>query len=407
LADEFMILRPFYDITYTGTMTANQTLDFTAEGLLGTTNYMTPNTVTTSALGGSYFAEITDIEIYPPRDSAGNYEDLREIWFTVDGTSTRHYLSISGYGLSLMFPPHQRVVGGRHLAIRLGEPLWRLCMDVINGRSDGTNMPILATGLKYKNRISVSVRTVNGVTGAGTGGWRVVLKGYRYTADQLAYLAAGWRNTINVQTLRRIVTNKQPLQTTFVPGGSLSPDTWTTFPGGTTQTTIKVNPYIHFAYNAVATQPTAPFNLSNEAQVSGASGNVETPFWDLGLPFAGSNNAFILKATGIVSLVRPSNLARFGWWLNGDYVPELLGGIGNGIPVTDAVNDYAFGDSGPYSGDLGTGTGLSGQYLPIPRVPGELLVYKDNFAPFIGANGSAIPANGVCLAMVGTLVEQS
>jgi hypothetical protein len=407
VADEFQILRTFYDITFTGTMSANQTIDFTSEGLVGTTNYMTPGTVGTSALGGTYYGEITQIEIYPPRDANGNYEDLRELWLTVDGENVRHYISISGYGLSLMAPPSQRVWGGRHLTLTLGEPLWKLCLDVIEGRSDGLNMPILATGIKYRNRVSASVRTVNGVTGAGTGGWRAVLKGYRYTPDAINYLAQGWRNQVHVQTVRRAITNKPPLDFTYAPPGQLSPDTWTAYPGGVAQTGQKIWPYWHFAYNAQATQGNAPYNLTNESTVGGASGNVETPYWDLGLQFAQNNNALILKAAGVTSLVRPSNLARFGFWVNADLIPSLLGGIDNGFPVTDGVNDLAFGDTGPYTGDMGTGTGISGLYYPIPRIPGQLLIYKDNFAPFIGANGTPIPANGVAVALVGTIIEQS
>ncbi len=391
MADQYTIQHTFLDITDTA-LSANQTKSYES-----TNSNTTGNTITSSATGGDVVREITDIEIIPPEDVSGNFEDLREVWFDQDNKSTQHYLNLSGVGSTLMTPLHKLVYGGRHLALSLGEPLWKLI------KRGAANMPLLNTTLKYDSTLSLNVHTIAGVTGAGSGGWRVICKGYEYTDAELADLAKGWTNAVSVQTEVRRLIGKPPLNFTYTPAGPLSLATFTSYPGGIKQGAIKINPYWHGAYNNLATAGTSPFTLTNFNELAGGTGHVEDTYQDLGLKFGATQDAFLLKGVGIQAVQGASgtpgqNLSRFGFYMNGDYIPQVTGN--EGIFVTPGVNDYAFGESSA------CGLPQRGLYVPIPRLLGEMLVYQDNFAPFIGGDGSPIPADAVFLGMFGTLIER-
>ncbi len=386
------MIKTFADITDSA-LAANQTKTYTSVN-----GSITGGTITSASTGQSTVREITDIEIIPPVSAGGAYEDLREIWLSLDNHPTQHYVNVSGVGTTLMFPHHSRMWGGRGASIRLGTPLWQLI------QSGASNMALLNTTLKYNNQLTLNVHTVAGVTGAGSNGWRVIIKGYEYDDAMLADLAKGWNNQVSLQTQVRRLLGQPPLNFTFVPAGPLSMATFTSYPGGTNQGAIKVNPYWHFAYNNAQTQAQTPYNMTNFNSLAGGSTNVEDEFQDLGLEFRNNEDAFILHGFGIQAVQGASggpgqNLARFGWWIDGDYLPELVGN--QGFFVTPNVNDYAFGDA--LAAGLPTQRGL---YLPIPRFRGQMLVYHNNAVPFIGANGSAIPADAVCVAMNGVLVER-
>ena len=386
------MIKTFADITDT-VLAANQTKQYTSLN-----SFITGNTITSASTGQSTVREITDIELIPPVSAGGAYEDLREVWLSLDNHSTQHYVNLSGVGRTLMFPLHSRMWGGRGASIRLGTPLWQLI------QSGAPNMALLNTTLKYASNLTINVHTIAGVTGAGSGGWRAILKGYEYDDAMLADLAKGWNNQVSLQTQVRRLLGQPPLNFTFVPSGPLSMATFTSYPGGTNQGAIKINPYWHHAYNNAATQPQTPFNLSNFPEVAGGQNNVEDEFQDLGLPFRNNEDALILHGFGIQRVQGASgapgqNLSRFGWWIDGDYLPEITGN--QGFMVSANVNDYAFGDAA----DAGLPV-QKGLYLPVPRFRGQLLVYHNNAVPFIGASGSPIPVDAVCVAMNGVLVER-
>ena len=402
--DRYLIERTFYDLTDTVGLSAQQTKTYDASGRgSDNNNYMTPNTVTSSSTGGRYYREITSLEIIPPQDANGNYEDLREIRLVVDGKDTGHYILVSGNGNQLTNPPRQLVWGGPHLHIKLGEPLWRVVQD----KRANPNMAVRAIAPKYRNNVSLAVYSRYGVTGAGSGGFRIVLKGYQYTADELTQLAAGWKGQVYAQTLRRVIQGQPPVNFTFTLPGPFGPDTFTALPGGADQRETKINPYWHFATPAEATSPSRAFVLSNLNALGGGTGHVEDTFQDLGFEGATNTNALIVRGWGVKGIPLPpgqtgapgvpgQNLAFAGWFVNGDFVPEIIGN--NGIPMTQGVEPLAFGAAEPF-------IAVPNVFVPIPRFPGELLLYKDNAAPFITDNGSSIPANQVAVAIQGVLIE--
>jgi hypothetical protein len=413
--DSYKIPRVLYSVTVPSLSAgATLNLDETGSGTPpgGTlTSYMNkgPGIPTTSNLGRVVAGEIWMIEIIPPLNSNLVPEDVTEIWLTVDGTPYQKYLNIHGTGTCLFYPVRDRVYGGHRNQVALGKPFWKVALSGLGGHKSNS-MPIDSTTIKYNNRLGLNIKTVNGFTGAGNGGLTVRLIGFYYQPGDLTYLYPGWQNTIQVQTVARDFLGLPPLNTTYVPPATLDLDSWRQLPGGTGQTGGPIiNPYVHSSWNALATTLGQRYVMSQFNSLGGKSGQVLDEFSDLGVEFAGTNHALLVRDWGVTVLSRPANLGRIGWVIDGTEVPQGLGSSLAGIPVTDSYNDYSFGDTGPYSGDEGTGTGFSNKYKPIPQMPGEaLLLYGQNAAPFIADNGSAvIPAAAVVTAYQGVLIENA
>jgi hypothetical protein len=405
LADNYIMKRTFMDITdSSGGVSANVTRRYDSTGSVNGTSYMTPNTVTSSATNSAVAREVHYIEIIPPVNANGDYEDLREVWLRLDNQEWQHYINLSGYGHSLMTPEGEHIWGGKSFRVYLGMPLWEAAIR------RQKNMPLFAICPKFARQLGVSVHSVYGITGT----FRIRVVGYEYSPAALADLAKSWTDDFNVQSERRRVEGKEALADTFIRPGPIALDTWTALPGGVGQGQIKINPYWRFAYNAAATQVQASFVLSDMPEVGGASGNVEDGFQDLALPFgiAGSRNAFLLRRfgvrpvplapgqTGYVAGVNTggTNLVRAGWKVNGTDLPTEEGGL-NGFYVTPLVNDLVFGALPPY-------VNLPNVYYPIPKFSGELLILGDNAAPFIAAGGTPIATDAVVVAYTGVLVER-
>lgn len=399
MADEFNAERTFLDITYTGGLAAGQTRIF------GTTDAnITGNTITSSTTTGDSAYEITQMEVTPPRNSAGVFEDLRQIWIVVDGgTSIQHYLNVPGFGWTLMNPVVNQVWGGPTFAVPFGKPFWQTV-------EAPTNHPILNTTIKFNKQIQVAVSTVYGVTGA----FRIQLKGFQYSDAQLAQYAPKWSDTVSVATTRRAVKGMPQLSLTFSRPGPITVANWTAMPGGQNQGITKINPYWRFAFNAAATQPQAAYTFSTLSDVAGGPNNVENNFQDLGLVFAQNSNAFILQGFGVRGVPAPPgtpvaglgyptsvqpglNWSRLGWWVSGTLIPEVMGN--QGFFATEGLNDFTFGA-------LQNQIALPNVFRPLRRFPGRLLIMGENAVPFVGANGSGIPAYALVAAMTGVLIER-
>jgi len=399
MADGYKFLQTLMDVTIPS-MSANQVLNINSQGYAGGTNYMTAGTVTTTN-AQPYAVEVVSVEIISPTDVNGNYEDLTEVWFTVDGQSTQNVVNVSGNGWLNMFPLHQRVYGGRDRAVVLGEPFWKVCM------SGGGNMPLRNSTIKYVQSLALNVHSVSGFTGAGNGGARIIVKGYRYTPADLAFLAPKFQPAVSMSTEGQITQALPGLSLTFPVPDLSTVAGFAALPGGVGQKAVKINPYWHFATNAQTTQQISPFVLSADSNLGGASGNVANPYQDLGFAFAGTNKAAVIRGYGVQVLSRPSFLQRIGWRINGSDWPTNNGGPGTGQYASDTVNDFVFGDPGYYVGSSTPNTQL-GLYEPIPRVQGEsLLLAGVNAAPWVAsASGNPIPQGAVAFALNGVLIEQ-
>jgi hypothetical protein len=412
--DRYKLHRTLYDVTITS-MTAGQQLVLDANmsaNVNGTaTSFRTsnPTVPNTSDITGQFVAEIDSIEVIPPITSSGTpvYGPI-DVSFLQDGIGTRHWVDIPCDAVVLGWPLHKRVANGAHRAHLLGTPFWKLALQALGhpGKTV-TNMPVHNSTLKFTQTLGAIVNSVTGWTAAPGYGLRIIVKGYLYDADDLAFLAPGWQTAINLQTEGRDVLNQPALTPTFgLDASALDFQSWAQMPGGSRQQPFKIAPYVKYALTATATTPNERFALSNYSITYGASNHVTNQYQDLGINGPGGSTALWLPSYGVTSVTRPSNLARVGWIIDGTEVPQNPNSSFAGFGVSDNVNDWFVGDIGPYLGDEGTGTGYAGKYEPIPHVPGEpLLLYGDIAAPFVADNGTAIPAGAVCFQEQGVIFE--
>ncbi len=353
-------------------------------------------------------------EITSPTDVNGDYESIAqnggEIWFLRNGaTSLQNIVNLPVGGWINMAPPIEQGYGGRTHVLAFGESFLSVCMSNYGPQgkrsSTGGNMPLRNTTLKYVGDFAVSVNSQEGWTGAGNGGLRIVLKGLRYTLDQLKALAAYYNPEVTEQSGARMMASLPPVSLTHNASGFSKLSDFQKLAGGGDQGTTQIDPYINFAYNAVATTSNQPFVMSQATVISGAaSGHTPDQYQDLGFPLAESGNIAIIRRRGIQVISRPSNLQRVGWRIGGSDYPENNGGAGAGEFVSDRVNDLVFGDPGYY-----VPNGQLGLYQELPRVLGDypLILAGVNAAPFIAANGTPIPASSVVVGLNGVLIRKS
>lgn len=388
----YRVLRTLLDITDT-TINAQETKNYQ------TTDNVTPNTIKSTALPSGAVAEAVQIEIYPPRAADGSYEDLREIWFTADSVDLRSFMQISGNGTSLMFPPHARVEG--HRVVNLGEPFWKLAeMGLTRHYGPGnpvSNFPVRNSTIKYGSDLTLNVRSLKGVTGAGSKGWRVVVKGYVYTQSELALLEPGYANSVFMTDTRRVLDAKSPLSlpSAWIPkSGRVDLKGFLELLGGTQQAHTKAYPYVAFAYNGTATQATSQYIYSTNTQIGGAKGNVSDRYQDLGFQFDSGKEALLLRGFGI----RPTSSKGFnvyaaGFSVNGEAIPTQGSGV-DGIFVSSNVNPHVFGSAKPM-------LDIENYFYGMAKFPGGMLIYQDDAAIYTrstapdDADDIIVAANGV------------
>lgn len=409
--DFLKIHRTLLDVTIPS-MTAGQLLelDSNMQGMVGNvlTSFRTnrPGVPTTTNIAGTYAGEIDSVEIRPALGPNGAplYGGTNS-WFVVDGQNYRHYVDLPCDAVDLTMPVHAQAYPDSRSVHLLGVPFWRLCLQ---GLANETvpSMPLQNTTIKYNQSFRLSLFSQNGFTPAN-GGLRIIVKGWIYQPQDLTYFAPGWQTDITYQTADRDVLGKPELSTAVtMTADQINIGGWKGMPGGTVISGPKVSPYFHYAITAVPAPANTRFALSNESTTYGTSGSVQNEFQDLGLDGVTNAVALLVRAYGITVITRPSNLGRFGFVDDGDEVPENPNTSDAGLVVSDNLNDYYYGDTGPWVGQEGTGTGYSQKYRPVPLPDGQpLLVYQEKFAPFIAGNGTAIPAGAVAFAEEGAIIE--
>jgi hypothetical protein len=417
-ARDFPILFPLYDVTIqalspntTGAVTPVQG----ANGAAGQNTYMfvTPGTIPngSGALPSGLAAEALLIEIIPPVVvNGGNivYPDF-QLWFYPDSTDLRNptpagQLILDGsYGANMM-PPRENTVG--RVQVPLGISLRRLLTEAANGHAR-SNMPLLATGVKYNSTLQLKVQSKRG-WGPGVAGdaiqvpGRVRVWGERYSDKMLGLLAGHWNGQFSRSGLRRqIEASEVPPAISGVQAGVVSVATIASLPGGYNQSNgAKVFRDFRFAYPAIQTSTNAPFLLSNSSQVGAASGNVDPQYsGDLGFPFAPVNgvasnakSAVIIQQFGVTP--GNPNIAYAGFQIGGATVPDP-----NGFPVGYALDRQAYGNVQPIRN-------ASEMWFALPDLDGEIDVFAENAVVFITANGTTpIAAGSVAVALGGVSIQ--
>jgi hypothetical protein len=413
MADLYLLERTALDITDTVGLPApssgTATKEYDPNGQAAGVSYLTPGTVTSSGTSEAVARELFALEIVAPLNNAGQFEDLREVYPVIDDTDLRKYINIPGNGNLLMTPfrkgirPRYRLnpQNGKVEAysfIPFGVPLWLAAAARV------PNMPVVACCPKFLRTLAMAATSRYGVTGAGSNGFRMRAIIFQYTNRHLAEISKVWDNTVNLQTQARIAQGKDPLQFTYTGPSTIDRDTFSQLPGGLDQQGQKIMPLWLFAFNNAATESQAAFALTNLTDLEGGTGHVENTYQDLGLAYATKNAAYITHF-GVKGVDNPpgqtqtgtagQNLSRAGFIIDGDTVPNQVGGL-NGFDLTTDLDDLTWG---------ATESNIA-EFRAVPAVPGEpLLIYRDTYAPFIAANGSPIPQDVAAVCEIGYSIE--
>jgi len=313
-------------------------------------------------------AEIVYAEVWSPVTGAGVEEELRKIIILLDGEEYGKYVSLSGIRATCMAPPKDRIWAGRLYSF---------------GTPHNSN-PLLNTTLKYKQNVTVA--TLCGPAVAITQNYRIRLWGYVYKKDEIpavfgqmvfpAYLTERARG-------RTVVLNKAPI--------TVSADNWLTLPGGKDQGIPKINPFVRYAYNLLATdgqQGDYQFRL----QTGGVTEEQENLYWEFD-----ELDALLVEGLGIKAAV---NLARTGLRIAGDYHPKGPTTRTSLFPTTPGVNELNYGHIFPFA------PVDHPYYAVIPKLEKSLLIWNEIGHVVIRDDGvGPVAINNVIVALTGIRLE--
>jgi hypothetical protein len=414
----FTELFPLYDVTIHDLAPNSTGVDTPVSGAVGASGqstylFVTPNTIPngTSQLPTGVAAEVLLVEVIAPVVTNGGavvYPDLQ--WSPkpdstplASPTPANRFIADGSYGGN-MFPLKSNTVGFRD-AIPIGVSLRKLLNDAKNGKPVA-DMALRATGWKYNSTFQLTLSSSRG-WGAGVTGdtvqtpARIIVWGERYTDQMLAPLAPFWRGDFQRTTLRRYLERQNvPMTLSGRQGGVVSVADIASLSGGYAQKGDTVFRDVRFATPAQAVSGTSRYFLTNSQQAYGVQGNVSTRFsGDLGLPFAPVNgvasnarSALILQKFGVTP--GAANLAYVGLDIGDAVVPDP-----NGWPAGQNVVRIPYGQVQPLRSS-------SELYYPLPDLEVEIIVFAENAAAFVQANGSGSIATGtVSVAWAGVAVQ--
>lgn len=327
---------------------------------------------TPAAVGGELETdergEVVYAEVWSPVTGPGVEEELRKIIVLLDGHETTPYVTLSGIRATVMVPPKDRIWSGKLYSF--GTP--------------GSNNPLLNTTLKYKQNITVNTQA--GPNVAITQPFRVRLWGYVYKADELPRVFGRMNFPAELRDTARgraLTLNKAAIP--------VNADTWLTLPGGKDQSIPKINPFIHWAYNLLATdgqQGDYQFRLST----GGVAEPEENMYWEFD-----DKDALLVESLGIKVA---ANMARSGLRIDGDYHPKGPTTRASLFPTTVAINELNFGFLFPFAP-------VTHPYFgAIPKFARPYLIWNEIGYVVIRDDGvGAVAANSVLAAITGTRIE--
>ncbi len=340
------------------------------------------NSILSTAVDRGYVADATIVEIIPPLDSAGNPVDCA-ITFTNGKTNLEDTIMIDGSAGGNMFPRALVTVGSKQ--VRLGYSI----REVVAKGS--RNMPMLITGIKITDSLTIRVSSVAGwgVNGTAVTPLRVIVKGDVYGTDEINSLTSFYNPTVSL--------NYPPAgAVSFIHEGILTASTFGTLPGGDKQKSIRINRRFTYAYNNQATVGNSMYVFSQQQSLQGNEQNVVDQQHDLGDDFTGTQNLFLWQELGI--RLASGISATAGLRADGVIVPQ---DTQFGTPLSYHVNDFQYGDAQPQRSN-------SGEYFAMPSssLLAKMLVEDNGVAPFIVTTAS-VDANQISMAKGGVLIQRS
>ncbi len=320
-------------------------------------------------------AEVVFAEIFPPV-TGGAEELLRKVIPVLDGQRISEYVSLSGILSSDMAPPRNSVWGGRLYSF---------------GAPHNSN-PLLSTTLKYSEHITVECLAGNANINAD---YRVRLWGYVYQEAELPKVFGTmiFPAPVTERTRARTLTlSKSPIP--------VNGNTWKTLPGGKDQRIPKVNPFIRFAYNLLATDA-----LQGDYQFRYDTGRVSDSDENLYFDFD-ELDALVVESIGVRVDGALGNLAKTGLLIDGDYHPKGLlpttwraaWGIGDNPLQFALVFPHIHYEAG------------AAQEIPfwyaIPKLDKQYLVWNEKGMLVIRDDGvAAVAINSVIVCLTGIRIE--
>jgi hypothetical protein len=314
--------------------------------------------------------EIVFAEIWSPVTGAGVDEDLRKIIPLLDGDEYGKYVSLSGVRATVMAPPKDRIWAGRLYSF--GDP--------------GSTDPTKNTTLKYKQNV-----TIAGLCGPGgpiTQDYRARLWGVVYKDTEIPNAFPGGIMQFPAPIFERrrnrgFALNKAPIP--------INADTWLTLPGGKDQAIPKINPFVRYAYNLLATD-----GQQGDYQFRFTAGAVadeqENMYWEFD-----ELDALFFEGLGVKAA---ANLARTGLRIAGDYHPKGPTTRAVLFPTTVGINELNFGFLFPFAPPTHP------YYKKIPKLPQPYMIWNEIGYPVIRDDGvAAVVANSVVIALSGIRIE--
>lgn len=319
-------------------------------------------------------AEVIFAEIWSPVTGVGVEEELLRVIPVLDGEEYGKYVSLNGIRATVMTPPKDRIWSGKLYSF--GTPL-----DI----TKAVQNPLFNTTLKYKQ--NVTVNTLVGANTAITQDYRVRLWGKVYKKGELTRFGQmGFPSSLTERTRNRsLLLNKSAIP--------INDATWLTLPGGKDQSIPKINPFIRYAYNLLATDgQQGDYELRfDTANVNTAEENMHFEFDEL--------DALFVEGLGIKA-DPAGDLARTGLRIGGDYHPKGRTTRVALFPTTLGINELNFGHLFPFA------PVTHPYYAAIPKLPQPYLIWNEIGSVVIRDDGTAaVIVNGVCVALTGIRIE--
>jgi len=312
--------------------------------------------------------EVVYAEIFSPVTGGGVEEELKKIIIVADGEELSPYIALSGIRATVMAPPKDRIWAGRLYSF--GTPM--------------SNNPLLSTTIKYKQNITVNCLV--GATTAITQNYRVRLWGYVYKDTELPQV---FDTMLFPAELRdRARGRVLPLKKVPIP---VTGESWLTLPGGKDQAIPKINPFIRYASNLLATDGMQGdfqfrYNTLNVAEAD------ENMYWEFD-----DKEALLIQGLGIKA---GTNLARTGLMIAGDYHPKGPATRTSLFPTTVGINELNFGHLAPFA------PVAHPYYAAIPLLARPYLIWNERGVVVIRDDGvAAVAINGVVVCVTGIRLE--
>ncbi len=312
-------------------------------------------------------AEIVYAEVWSPVTGLGVEEELDQIIPVVDGVELTPYVSLSGIRGTVMVPPKDRMWGSKLYSF--GTPM--------------SNNPLLSTTIKYNESLTVSCLV--GATVAITQDYRVRFWGYVYKETELAKVFGSMQ--FPAQLIDRARGRSIQLSKAAIP---VTAANWKTLPGGQDQSIPKINPFIRFGRNLLATD-----GMQGDYQIRFDTGNVaraeESMYFDFD-----EKDALLVQSIGMKVA---ANMARTGLMIEGDYHPRGPTGRTSLFPTTQAINELNFGHLNPFA------PVAHPYYAAIPLLARPYLIWNEIGYVLIRDDGAVVAINAAMAALTGIRLE--